>query len=67
VEKAKNQRPESRKRTPEELRGWSFTKMHMGQQLKKHYQACMTGELPPRLLALINSLDNESSKSDEPA
>lgn len=67
MEKAKNQKSQSRKRTPGELRDWSFTRMHMGQQLKKHYQACMTDELPPRLLALINRLDKETTELSEPA
>jgi hypothetical protein len=39
----------------------------MGQQLKKHYQACMTDDLPPRLLALINRLDKETTELSEPA
>jgi len=31
----------------------------IGHQLKKHYLACMTDELPPRLLALLKKLDEE--------
>jgi hypothetical protein len=49
----------NKKRASEELRQWAFTRMHMGQQLKKHYQACMTEELPPRLLALVKKLDED--------
>ena len=49
----------SKKRTPDELLNWSLTKERIGQQLKEHYQACTTEELPPRLLALIKKLDEE--------
>jgi hypothetical protein len=57
-------------KTPEELRHWAFTKEQIGQKLKNHYQAYMTEELPPRLLAALKKLDEElpqvhsSSKSD---
>jgi len=46
-----------KKRTPEELHVWSYAKARIGQQLKEHYHACTTEELPPRLLALIKKLD----------
>jgi Anti-sigma factor NepR len=49
-----------KKRTPEELRDWSYTKDRIGKQLKEHYQSCATEELPPRLLILIKKLDEES-------
>ena len=32
---------------------------HIGHLLKKHYQACTTDELPPRLLSLLKKLDEE--------
>jgi hypothetical protein len=52
-----------RKRTPDELHNWALTKERMGQQLKDHYRACTTEELPPRLLALIKKLDDETEPS----
>jgi len=56
VQRPKRQRP-STKRTPDELRNWSRTREQIGDQLKKHYQACATEKLPPRLLALVKNLD----------
>jgi Anti-sigma factor NepR len=47
------------KRTPDEWRDWSYTKDRIGQQLKAHYQACTTEELPPRLVELLKKLDHE--------
>ena len=47
-------------KTPEELRHWAFTKEQIGQKLKKNYQACMAEELPPRLLAALKKLDEET-------
>jgi hypothetical protein len=52
----------SKFKTPDELRNWSLTKEQIGHQLKKHYQACTTDELPPRLLALIKKLDEKLPK-----
>jgi Anti-sigma factor NepR len=49
----------SKQKTPDELRNWSLTKERMGQQLKEHYQAYTTEELPPRLRALLKKLDQE--------
>jgi hypothetical protein len=48
------------KRTAEESRDWSYTKERIGLQLKAHYQALATEELPPRLLALLKRLDEET-------
>ena len=45
--------------TPEEQRNRSIMRERIGHQLKKHYQAFMTEELPPRLLALVKKLDEE--------
>jgi hypothetical protein len=50
-------------RTPDELRDWAFTKEQIGRQLKTHYRACASEELPPRLLALIKKLDEEIEPS----
>jgi Anti-sigma factor NepR len=48
------------KRTDDAWRDWSFTKDRIGQQLKAHYQAITSEELPPRLLALLKKLDSEN-------
>jgi hypothetical protein len=42
----------------DELRDWSLTREQIGDKLKKYYQACMTEELPPRLLAALKRLDD---------
>jgi hypothetical protein len=49
------------KRTPDELRNWSFTKEQIG-KLKEHYQACTTQELPPRLRDVLKKLNKEKSE-----
>ena len=54
-------KPHFSKRTVEEWRDWSYTKERIGLQLKAHYQALATEELPPRLLALLKRLDEETS------
>jgi hypothetical protein len=59
VQRPKNQRLLSKKRTPAEVRDWAFTRERIGQKLKKLYQACATDELPPRLLAALKKLDEE--------
>jgi len=53
-------KPRFSKRTAEEWRDWSYTKERIGLQLKAHYQALATEELPPRLLALLKRLDEET-------
>ena len=50
------------KRT-EESRDWSYTKERIGLQLKAHYHALATEELPPRLLALLKKFDEETEPS----
>jgi len=52
-------KPAFSKRTDEAWRDWSYTKDRIGQQLKEHYRACATEELPPRLVALLKKLDHE--------
>jgi hypothetical protein len=47
------------KRELKEQRNRVIIREQIGHQLKKHYQACMTEELPPRLLALVKKLDEE--------
>ena len=58
-------KPRFSKRTAEEWRDWSYTKERIGLQLKAHYQALATEELPPRLLALLKRLDEETERSEE--
>jgi hypothetical protein len=53
-------KPTFSKRTADEWRDWSYTKDRIGQQLKAHYQAYATEEVPPPLLALIKKLDEKS-------
>jgi hypothetical protein len=56
-------KPRFSKRTAEEWCDWSYTKERIGLQLKAHYQALATEELPPRLLALLKRLDEETEQS----
>jgi predicted metal-dependent hydrolase len=49
----------SNRDSPDELRHWSFTRQQIGDKLKKYYQAYMTEELSPRLLAALKKLDEE--------
>jgi hypothetical protein len=39
---------------------------HIGRLLQKHYQACTTDELPPRLLAVLKKLDEEQPELSGP-
>jgi hypothetical protein len=45
--------------TPEDRLNADRIREQIGHRLKRHYQACMTDELPPRLLALLKKLDEE--------
>ena len=58
-------KPRFSKRTAEGGRDWSYTKERIGLQLKAHYQAVATEQLPPRLLALLKRLDEEPEPSAE--
>jgi hypothetical protein len=44
---------------------WCQTKERIGQQLRQHYSACTTDELPPRLVAALKKLDEERPESGE--
>ena len=55
----------SKQRTPDEGFDWPSTKARIGQLLRAHYQTYTTEELPPRLLALIKKLDEETEPSAE--
>ena len=61
----RTKKPRFSKRTAEEGRDWSYTKERIGLQLKAHYQAVATEQLPPRLLALLKRLDEEPEPSAE--
>ena len=52
------------KRT-EESPDWSYTKERIGLQLKAHYQALATEELPPRLLAVLKRFEEERPETGE--
>jgi hypothetical protein len=55
------------KRTPDQMHYWSETNKIIGQKLRAYYQACTTEELPPRLVALVKGLDQETEPSaDQP-
>ena len=54
-----------KKRSPEDSLNSAHTRERIGQLLRVHYQACMTEELPPRLLAVLKKLDGESELSAE--
>jgi len=53
------------KRTPDQLQYWSQTNKIIGDKLRAYYQACTTEQLPPRLLALLKRLDEETEPSAE--
>ena len=61
----RTKKPRFSKRTAEEWPDWSYTKERIGLQLKAHYQAFATEELPPRLLALLKRLDEKTEPSAE--
>jgi hypothetical protein len=39
-------------------------KGRIGQQLRDYYDSCISEELPPRLLAVLKKLDEETELSD---
>jgi hypothetical protein len=51
------------KRAPNQHRYWSETNKVIGQKLRAYYQACGAEELPPRLLALLKKMDEETEPS----
>jgi hypothetical protein len=57
----------SRKRIPEDDLNWAVTRIIIGELLRKHYQACATEELPPRLRAVLKKLDSEEPERPEDA
>jgi hypothetical protein len=63
MERAKKQKPLWMLRAPDENR--SLTNERIGQELKKYYKSCTTEELPPRLLALLKKLDEETPESGD--
>jgi hypothetical protein len=53
------------KRTPDQSLYWSQTNIIIAQKLRAYYQAVVPEELPPRLLALLKRLDEETEPSAE--
>ena len=60
-----NERARSMYRLSGEWLDWCQTKERIGEQLRQYYSACMTEELPPRLLAALKELDEETAPSAE--
>ena len=54
-----------RKRSPDDYEKAARIRELIGHSLKEHYQACLTGELPPRLLSLLKKLDEDTELSGE--
>ena len=54
-----------RKRSPDDYEKAARIRELIGHSLKKHYQACIIGELPPRLLSLLKKLDEDAELSGE--
>jgi hypothetical protein len=50
-------------RTPDQWQKWCLARERIDNELKEYYRACITGELPPQLLALSEKLDQEILKS----
>jgi hypothetical protein len=50
------------KRTPDEWNKWCLARERIDKELRAYYQACITRELPPQLLALLKKLDEELLK-----
>jgi hypothetical protein len=43
---------------------WCQAKERIGQQLRQYYSVCMTEEMPPRLIAVLKKLDEETEARD---
>jgi hypothetical protein len=54
-----------KKPTPEDSLNSARIRDQIGYSLKSYYQACMTSDLPPRLLAALKKLDEERPESGE--
>jgi hypothetical protein len=52
-------------RTPEDVLNWTVTRKILGELLTKHYQACATEELTPRLREVLKKLQNEEPEQPE--
>jgi hypothetical protein len=56
------------KRAPHEQYAWSQINKQIGQQLRAYYEAALSEELPPRLRAALENLDQEQpQRRDERA
>jgi hypothetical protein len=49
--------------TPDEWNKRCLARERITEELKEYYQACTTEELPPRLLAALKKLDEETEPS----
>jgi hypothetical protein len=52
-------------RTPDQWQKWCLARERIEKELREHYRACTTGELPPQLLALSKKVDEELLKKRE--
>jgi hypothetical protein len=50
-------------RTPDQWHNWCLARERIDKELREYYRACITGELPPQLLALSKKLSEELLKS----
>jgi hypothetical protein len=48
--------------TADQWHNWCIARERIDKELREYYRACITGELPPRLLALSKKLDEELLK-----
>jgi hypothetical protein len=46
-------------RTLDQWNNWCLARNRIDEELKNYYRACTTKELPPRLLTLLEKLDNQ--------
>jgi hypothetical protein len=52
-------------RTPDQWQKWCLARERIDKELREHYRACTTRELPPQLLALSKKLHEELLKKQE--
>jgi len=53
------------KRTPDQIAYRAQTLERIDQQLRSYYRACTADEMPPRLLAVLTKLGEETEPSAE--
>jgi hypothetical protein len=52
-------------RTPDEWNKWRLARKRIDEELKEYYWAVTTEEIPPRSLALLKRLEEETEPSAE--